>query len=262
MVQITYHKKAISITQVWFAEEAERVKTDICFYHGVLKEQGNREFPVKGSTKSCFYVPFHTLISTLDKEEEVLWGLINKNVRYEIRRSCKEPVEYRVFSADNLRGTPEIVTQFGDMYESMYQSKGQNAVFNRRQFQAYLEKDAVLLTAIYQDNLPLVFHSYIADEKQVRLLHSVSEFRNEEMDANLVARANKRLHWEDMCLFKKEGKTVYDWGGISSIENPNGIDAFKFKFGGEPFTYYNVYEGKSLLGKIAVWFMKMRDGKK
>ncbi len=262
MVQITYRKKGISITQIWFAAEAETVKTDICFYHGVLKEDMGKDFPIKVPVKDSLYAPFHTLLSALDKEEEELLGLINKNVRYEIRRNCKEPVTYKVFTPEELKKNSEIGTQFGEMYESMYKSKGQNVTFNRQQFEAYLDKDAIMLTAIYQEDTPIVFHSYIVGEKQVRLLHSVSEFRNGGIDANLVARANKRLHWDDMCLFKKEGKEIYDWGGVSSIENPNGIDAFKFKFGGEPFTYYNVYEGKSLLGKVAVRFMKMKSGKK
>ena len=259
MVQITYRKKGISITQIWFVAEPETVKTDICFYHGVLKEEAEKDFPVKRPTKSNLYTPFHTLISDLTKAEEDLQGLINKNVRYEIRRNCKEPVVYKVFTPEELNKSPETVTRFGEMYESMYKSKGQNATFNRQQFEAYLEKDAIMLTAIYQEDTPIVFHSYIVGEKQVRLLHSVSEFRNGELDANLVARANKRLHWDDMCLFKKEGKAVYDWGGVSDLENPNGIDAFKFKFGGEPFTYYNVYEGKSLLGKLAVCALKWKQ---
>ena len=262
MVQITYRKKGISITQIWFAAEAEKVKTDICFYHGVLKDESEKGFPVKKTDKNSFYTEFHTLLSDLSQEEETQIGLINKNVRYEIRRNCKEPVEYKVFMPEDLKQNPDVIQKFGDIYESMYKSKGQNATFNRQQFESYLEKDAILLTAIYQEDIPIVFHSYIVGENQVRLLHSVSEFRNGELDANLVARANKRLHWDDMCLFKKQGKEIYDWGGVSSIENPNGIDAFKFKFGGEPFTYFNVYEGKTLLGKLAIWFMKIKNGKK
>lgn len=43
--------------------------------------------------------------------------------------------------------------------------------------------------------------------------------------------------------------------------NPNGIDAFKFKFGGETLTYYNVYEGISLIGKLAIGVLKKRKGK-
>ena len=46
--------------------------------------------------------------------------------------------------------------------------------------------------------------------------------------------------------------------GISNIENPNGIDIFKMKFGGEIITYYNVYEGYSLIGKVVVNALKHR----
>ena len=262
MVQITYRKKGISITQVWYSAEAERVKTDIYFYHGVLKEDNGTGFPVKKREKGSLYSPFHTLISYLDKTEEELLELINKNVRYQIRKSFREQVECKVFSSKELKVSGEVITQLAAVYESMYRSKGQNALFNRKQFEAYMEKDAIVVTAIYKETVPLVFHSYIVDEKQVRLLHTVSEFRSSELDPNFIGRANKRLHWDDMCLFKKQGKEIYDWGGVSSIENPNGIDAFKFKFGGEPFTYFNVYEGKSLLGKLAVRFMKIKNGKK
>lgn len=256
MIQITYHKKGIRITQIWFSEnifKSENLKTDILFYHGVSQAQADNK---------CLFTEFHTLISNLDLPEEELLSRINKNVRYEIRRNCKEEAEYRVFPSAELQQKPEIITQFADMYEAMYRQKGQKAVFNRIQFLEYLKQNAILLTAIYQEELPLVFHSYIVGEKQVRLLHSVSDFRSGETDANLVARANKRLHWEDMLLFKKQGKKIYDWGGVSSLEEPNGIDAFKFKFGGEPLTYYNAYRGSSFLGKAAVAIMKRRNGKK
>lgn len=256
MVQITYRKKGIAVTQIWFAADVaagQQTKTDILFFHGM---------PRGAAGKNCLSTEFHTLISNLAESEEMLFTKINKNVRYEIRRSCKEAVEYKIFTSKELEKQPQVAEQFAAMYELMYREKGIKAVFNMAQFRAYIKKNAMMLTAIYEENRPLVFHSYIVGEGQVRLLHSVSDFRSGAVDGNLVARANKRLHWEDMLLFQKEGRTSYDWGGVSSLENPNGIDAFKFKFGGEPLTYYNVIEGKSLLGKIAVGVMKKRIGKK
>lgn len=254
MIQVTYKKKGISITQAWFGskEELLPVKTDICFFHGISES---------GTDKNSISTAFHTLISDLRLSEDELLAKINKNVRYEIRRSCKEEVEYRFFSAEALKEKPEIIRQFGEMYELMYREKGQKASFNYNQFDAYKEKNAILLTAIYEKDRPLVFHSYILEEKQARLLHSVSDFRSAEADANLVARANKRLHWEDMLLLRQKGVESYDWGGVSSLDNPNGIDSFKFKFGGEPLTYYNVYMGKSLLGRLAVWLLRIKKGR-
>ena len=57
--------------------------------------------------------------------------------------------------------------------------------------------------------------------------------------------------------FRKKGLIRYDWGGISDFDNPNGIDEFKLKFGGEKITYYNIFAGNTLLGKLAVTAMKL-----
>ena len=88
-----------------------------------------------------------------------------------------------------------------------------------------------------------MFHSYIYDVHDARLLHSASCFREESADQNLIGRANKKLQWEDMKYFKEQGVLRYDWGGISDFDNPNGIDEFKLKFGGDKITYYNVLRG-------------------
>lgn len=254
MIQVTYRKKGIRITQVWYPKNlsSEKVKTDIVFYHGVDKEDNG-----KNRVSSVF----HTLITNLTVTEDELQSKINKNVRYEIRRNKKENAEYKTFSSEELKKDSETVDAFAKMYELMYEEKGMKSVLNRIQISAYLDADAFFLTGIYADGKPVVFHSYIMGEKDVRLLHSVSDFRSSEADANFVARANKRLHFEDMLLWKNKGKERYDWGGVSSIETPNGIDAFKFKFGGEPLTYYNVYEGVSMIGKLAVRILKKRKGK-
>ena len=74
-----------------------------------------------------------------------------------------------------------------------------------------------------------------------------------------MARANKRLHWEDMKLFKERGVSLYDWGGISDPDHPNGIDAFKMKFGGKPLTYYNVLKGITVLGRLGIRVMKLKN---
>lgn len=255
MIQVTYRKKGISITQIWFSDSDlidVKEKTDICFFHGLPEEKVQKHY---------FSTEFHTLVTMLQVPEEELFAQINKNVRYEIRRNLKEDVVYRQFEAKDLTDDQMTIDMFANMYERMYQEKGQNVSFNKAQFQKYMQENAVHLTAIYKDEEPLVFHSYIVGENQVRLLHSVSDFRSDNVDANLVARANKRLHWEDMRLFKNGGKEIYDWGGISSLQNPNGIDAFKFKFGGTPLTYFNVYRGDSVLGRLAVNFLKWKNGK-
>lgn len=53
---------------------------------------------------------------------------------------------------------------------------------------------------------------------------------------------------------------ILDWGGISSIDNPNGIDFFKKGFGGIECSYYNVIIGKTIKGKLVVWLIKLKRG--
>ena len=255
MIEAVYKKKGIRIAQIWFSEKGDKPqeKADILFFHGK---------PEESTDHSSLSTVFHTLMTDLTLSGEELLSQINKNVRYEIRRNGKESVECRTYTSKELSKNPEVIKNFTDMYETMYKEKGKNQVINSAQLEAYMKKEAFLLTGIYEGGTPLVFHSYIVGKEQVRLLHSVSDFRSVSVDSNLIARANKRLHWDDICMFQDQGKQLYDWGGVSSLENPNGIDAFKFKFGGSPLTYYNVYIGKSLLGKVMVTLLKVRNRKK
>lgn len=252
MIEAVYKKKGIRIAQIWFAEEEDKPqeKADVLFFHGISDKKDD---------KYCLSTTFHTLITDLKLSNEELLSQINKNVRYEIRRNTKEPVEYRTYTSKQLLDNPDVVRSFTDMYRIMYKEKGINQEISSTQLEAYLNQNAFFLTGIFSEDTPLVFHSYIVGKNQVRLLHSVSDFRSENADANLIARANKRLHWEDICMFQEQGVQIYDWGGVSSLDNPNGIDAFKFKFGGNPLTYFNVYKGKSLIGKAVVTLLKIKN---
>ncbi len=259
MIDIIYQKKFLKINQLWYLGEysvSELLKqgrrADILFVHGVREEEANGSFRKKQE--------FHSCINDLTIPEEELLKGIHKNVRYEIRRSEKDDVEVRFYTAKDVLEDRKLLNVFADIYEKMYRSKGMNTTLNLTTIQKYLEVNGIFFSTIYYQGELAIFHSYICDEREVRLLHSASCFRDEDTDPNLIGRANKRLHWDDMKYFKESNYTEYDWGGISDLENPNGIDAFKLKFGGEKITYYNVYAGNTILGKLAVWAMKMLKG--
>lgn len=248
MVHITYKKKGIKITQVWFPiTEWQSLKTDLFLIHGVC-EKGKRGV----------WQTFHSLMTDLAASEEDLMAAIHKNVRYEIRRNQKEDVLYRMYSAKEIIENVEFLDKFAAMYEAMYAEKGMRQTLNKEQMLLYAKANALMISAMMMGEDVAVMHSYITKGDKVRLLHSISEFRREDMDANFIARCNKRLHWDDICYFKQEGRKEYDWGGVSSLENPNGIDAFKFKFGGSPVTYYNQFEAGSFLGKILLLGLKLK----
>ncbi|MBP3604396.1 MAG: hypothetical protein J6J79_09660 [Lachnospiraceae bacterium] len=256
MVDVVYQKKFLRINQIWYPKDVkiaellkQKRKSDILFVHGTEKEE------TKGSF--CGGNEFHTCINDLAITEEEIWAKINKNVKYEIRRSDKDDIEIKYYTGADIKADHSLLRTFADIYEKMYRSKGMDVKLNMTAIDYYLQADAICFSAILYKGEMIVFHSYICDETDVRLLHSASCFRDESVDRNMMGRVNKRLHWDDIKYFKDKGVIRYDWGGISDFENPNGIDAFKLKFGGEKVTYYNVYAGNSLLGKTAVLAMKL-----
>ena len=248
---ISYKKYGIRIGQVWFDENWKKTKPypDIVFLHGMKNKQ-------EGS--DCRSDIFHTLFHDLSLPEEELHSAIQKNVRYEIRKNEKEPMDIQIFNGEELIRNQRKLEELENMYEALYRSKGMKQTLNHEQMLCYAKTGALVLTEILSEDKILVIHSYLTDGKQTRLLHSVSEFRDGISDANLVARANKRLHWEDMKMFKARGVSIYDWGGISNPDHPNGIDAFKMKFGGQLQTSYNVLKGITLLGKLGIWVIKLK----
>lgn len=250
MIDITYKKKGISLTQVWYPldDSYKNIKTDLFFVHGVQEKKGEGVFQT-----------FHTLYTDLGTTEEDLMSKIHKNFRYEIRRNMKEEVVYRTYASEEILQNEALLLDCADMYQNMYAQKGMKNSLNLEQMRLYAEKGCLVITAMSQNQENLVYHTYITEGTNTRLLHSFSEFRKENLDANMIARCNKRLHWEDYLYFKARGYVSYDWGGISNPQNPNGIDEFKMRFGGEPYTYYNQYAAGSFLGKLIVWALKMKN---
>lgn len=256
MVDVSYQKKFLKINQIWYPGNvtiSELLKQDkpgdILFVHGVEVNE----------TKGAFrgWQEYHTCMNDITVSEEDMLAAVNKAVRYQFRRSEKDNIEVRFYTKDDIEKSPELISIFANIYERMYQSKGSDTKLNVIAINKYLEVDAILFSAVWHDGEMIVFHSYICDSTDARLLHSASCFREESADQSLIGRANKRLHWEDILYFKGKGLKRYDWGGISNFENPNGIDEFKLKFGGDKITYYNVFVGNTLLGKLAVTAMKL-----
>lgn len=255
MIDVSYRKKGLKVNQIWYLKQKtiqelldEKRNADILFVHATQEAKIN----IFRSRQI-----FHTMINDLTISEEDMLAKINKAVKYQFRRSEKDEIEVRFYEKSDIEKEQELLNTFADIYERMYQSKGADTKFNMKASKQYLEADAITFSAVWHKGEMLVFHSYVRDEADTRLLHSASCFRDESADQSMIGRANKRLHWEDIKYFKQRGLLRYDWGGISDFENPNGIDEFKMKFGGSPVTYYNVWVGNSMLGKAAIVVMKL-----
>lgn len=243
-----YTKYGIKIENIWFENEKlsydikSKIRSgnsDIVFFHAAT------QLPDKTKGKLLY-----SIVSDLTKTEDELFKKITKNCRYEIKRSIKEEGEIRSFFGEEFLAEKVLFNKFQATYNEMYCAKNIKCTFNKRLIQNYLNSHNMAVTIAFYQKEPYVFHSYVYSKSNARLLYSTSPFRTDREMATMIGRMNKALHWADMKLFKDMGVNTYDWGGISSIEEPNGIDKFKMAFGGEITSYYDILMGITLKGKL------------
>lgn len=241
------NKLHLKSAQVWFAniDEYKTIKASVIHLSGYPEI-------IKGSI--CHKQ--NSLILNLNQSEEDLFGKINKTVRYEINRSIKENLQVKILKSNEI--TDDIIDSFKTCYNKMYEEKGINCHLPVDEFKRYISNNMLTLTYVSDEEEILAYHVYVGDEKTTRLLYSCSTFREDDAKKALIGRANKFLHWEDIRYFKSNNYEKYDLGGISSFDNPNGIDKFKMNFNGEKITYYNIITGNDLLGKILCFLIKFK----
>jgi len=179
--------------------------------------------PAAGYKREAFY----TKIIDLSQEENAIQRGFKKNTLYEVNRAVRDGV---------LTTVENNHKNFLTFYNLFAPTKNLSPI-NSSKIKCY-GQNLIVTKAIYE-NLDIVMHSYVVDStlKRVRLLHTASLYRNEdsvEMKA-IIGRANRLLHFTDMCHFKKLGFTEYDLGGYAlNTEDKvlEGINRFKDGFGG------------------------------
>ena len=228
---------------VWFEQfqslsELDKLK-DQCKGSDCIIIHGNGTKLEAGGARSSAQ---GSLITDLTNADGQLLELVTKTIRNEINRAERENVEVRYFGSKDLKADDTIIRSFATMYNDMYKQKGITGMeLPIKELAAYIESGQLLISCAEIDGKQMVFHSYVHGNSCSRLLHSCSEFRVVDNAAkNAIGRANKYLHFKDFQHLRALGVERYDWGGVSSFMNPNGIDKFKMSFGAEPTEYFNV----------------------
>ena len=166
-----------------------------------------------------------TLLIDLQQNTDDILGAMHKNMRYQIRRAEKDGFVWR--KVDDLKS-------FQSFYNAFASEKGlpryrDNALASERDF---LEVFEIILNETI-----VVTHAYLVDpeEKRARFIYGASVRLNEEFDRNLIGRANRMGHWNEIQYFKESGLETFDFGGFAKdTEDPEkqGINNFKSAFGG------------------------------
>lgn len=240
MIDLKRNKSILKIEEIFYNEnKTVNSEADI-----VLLKQS--KFPFKGSKE------FITLHIDLGLDLEEIESEFKKNTRYEIRRAeNKDNLDFKSIIPKSMADIKDFI----EFYNSFADSKGLKHC-NYKLIERLVNTESIVITYIKNEEL-LTVHYYISDGNRARLLYSASQFRNVEDNAtrNLIGRANRFLHREDIRFFKENNFKILDLGGIAENEDNQAtkqIDSFKKSFGGSRVVEYTGKYSNSLLGKIAL----------
>jgi hypothetical protein len=228
--------------KVWFDDQPTETKVDLIRYV-------HRREPLIGAQNREVY----TIVTDLMKSPEDLLAGMTKDTRYEIRRAAdKDKVTYRCWSVEMT----DPLAQFVEFYDSVAAHK--NIPAAPASYLKVLARAGVLdlSTALDSNGSNLVWHAYYRGPRRVQLLHSGSIFRgsNDSSFRNLIGRANRYLHWQDMLRFKAAGVTVYDLGGWyagNSHQEFLRVNQFKQEFGGRVVCEFNCRQLITIKARLA-----------
>ena len=238
--------KGAEYGEVWFDEEPEYPLPDIL----ILRQRASVPFGLP--TRQ-----FTSLANDLQVSEETLFKSFAKGTRYEIRRaSTSDSLDWKV----TLAPTRDEISDFVSFYDKFAAGKG-IARADLHWLTAAACAASLQLTGALVENELLVAHAYLVVGARVRLVYSASHLREADGSRrSLIGRANRWLHWRDMCHFKELTLASYDWGGLFDDElDPThvSVDRFKKEFGGVSYQSYNATYPLSNRGRI---YLAMRSG--
>lgn len=260
MFRIKKRYKGLRWNTIYFAEnrmkQAEK-GADIIEYNYLMsdREEISNIFP-----HFCESSEFTTLVTNLKQDENELFEKIEKNCRYKIRRAEREGVAFFCYDASIERG---VLNKAIDFYNQFVDTKEELSFkLSESWISPFLRKNAFWCTMAVKNGEILVVHIYYGDDARVCLWCTASLFRNENdtQKRNEIGRANRFLHWKDICFFKEKGFGVYDWGGYSTERATAGNAAFKKSFGGEVEKGICLLMHGSLWGKLGLFYRKIKNG--
>lgn len=166
---------------------------------------------------------FLTLQTYLGVSCEEILGAARQSTRNEIRQALRADL---VCSEGSL-------AEFRPFYNAFARAKGLPPLG------ASLSKGSVRvrITKVSSKGATLAMHALILDKQsgRVRLLNSATARFDDPKERAVIGKANRGLHWWEICEAKREGYRTYDWGGISENEDDpamRGVNEFKRSFGG------------------------------
>lgn len=231
--------------ELWFDEAEPVEKFDV-----IIRQQHPRR--IEGAANE----PFVTLLIDLTRTSEEIFAAFDRNTRSKINKAVKEDgLSFDVLN----KPTKAELTEFVRFYNHFAAGKSLEPVWEPH-LQAILDAGQLVLTRVMQGGEVLVWHALVATGSRVGCLYSASHFRDVSPETrNVVGRANRFHHWQEMLAFKAAGLDTYDlcgWYAGTSDQSLLMVNRFKEEFGGTKSHEFNSVEDRSGKAKLIAWLKK------
>ncbi len=167
----------------------------------------------------------HTLELDLRQAPEQILAGYNKQIRQQIRIAETEGI-----SCVHENNIPVFVEFYND-----FARKRNTHLVSQRRMEEF--GDRISLSFAYYNGELVAAHSYLTDPEtgMVRHHHAATRRLDEQMDKNLIGRANKLLTTVNIQRFREAGFHTFDFGGYAkdtTDKGLQGINRYKEMFGG------------------------------
>jgi hypothetical protein len=188
----------------------------------------------------------HTVELDLHQDSETIQANFSKQIRQQARIAETEGINC-TFQND--------IDVFVEFFNDFARKKNTDLVSRRR-----MEEfgDGITLSfALYNGEI-MAAHSYLTDKEAgiVRHHHAATRRLDDQVDKNLIGRANKYLTVKNILNFKEQGYKTFDFGGYAkdtTNESLKGINNYKLLFGGTVVECVNYFS-------YAYWLFKKLSG--
>ena len=250
---IFYRKKLLRICEIWYDSQIKpEHPVDIVQYKFIPEI-------IEGSIIKSL----HTILIDLAPSEDEIFQGISKSTRYKISR-CMDRDGVVVHTPVSTEcGTLDELRRFFTFFNDFAASKNRDPLYLKDLEQFLTTKSLVIREAIDEKTgQTLAMHSYAVGNGRARLLQSCSHYRtsNDSSFTNMIGRANRMLHWDDLRYFKAMGVAHYDFGGWHGGTDRAKllINQFKEEFGGQIIPEYTCMKAASFLGSIPLALRRIK----
>ncbi|WP_010094018.1 peptidoglycan bridge formation glycyltransferase FemA/FemB family protein [Ornithinibacillus scapharcae] len=259
MIKVQYKRGIVRMMDIYGSVNKDKGdRVDIVISSNVIfpKIASSLPFPKGGFLHSYG----QTLVIDLDRPEEEIFTDIHKNARYKINRASKrDPIQYYELISPKEDEIRKFLAFFDRFAKYKNLPKG-----NFGRLKGLSDQDSLIISYVTDESgNVLCYHAYVKADTYCSLLYSASARFDNKQIRNLIGRANRYLHWQDMKSFRKLGIKWFDFGGLfvhTDASDEDSINRFKMEFGGQVVDVDKRIYPLTIIGKMTtfVFWLKMR----